>query len=70
MTLILLAVSPSELQYAGSSAILGTRDAVAAPWKGVFLPSPRRRHPAREAVVALVSTGLVNISENAAAQLV
>jgi len=31
MTLILLAVSPSELQYAGSSAILGTRDAVAAP---------------------------------------
>jgi len=31
--------------------------------KGGFPPSPRRKHPAREAVIALVLTNLVNILE-------
>jgi len=61
MTLILLAVS----RYVSYCSMLGLLSSLAAEMlpslgRGVFLPNPRRTHPARVAVVALVLTGLVS----------
>ena len=69
MTLILLAVSFSV--FSCSRPMLGFQSSSTAAMlprheNGIFQPSPRRTHPPQIAVVALVSTGLVSISINAA----
>jgi len=68
MTLILHAMSPSVF----ICGILGLRSSSLAGMlprleNGVLLSIPRRTHTARVAVVALVTTGLVSTSGNAAA---
>jgi len=62
MTEILFAVSPSVFSW----SMLGRGSSSAAfllprPEKGVLWPIPCRTHPAREVVVALAVTGLVDI---------
>ena len=62
MTLILLAMSPS--MFSCSVLVLRPSSAAGSHFeKGVSLPSLRRAHPARVAMIPLVSTDLVSISE-------
>jgi len=65
MTDILLSVSPSVFIWImlgrGSSS---TAFLLPSPEKGVIWPIPRRTHPARVAVIALMVTDLVSISRN------